>query len=111
MLSDVIRGMVSRQSDMEVVCEVVDPIELLLSVSTTKVDVVIFTPLSSEGESKICSHLLAESPQIKIVTLLAKGEIAFLYESDAPKKRIEEPSEKSILGAIRESLQKTMQIG
>ena len=104
MLSDVIRGMVSRQSDMEVVFEIVDPIELLLSVSTTKIDVVIFAPLSSEGESKICSYLLAESPQIKIVTLLAKGEIAFLYESDAPKKRIEEPSEQSIFGAVRESL-------
>jgi len=104
MLSEVIRCIVELQPDMEVVSEVVDPIELLLSVSTIKVDVVILTPLNSEGEPKICNYLLAECPQLKIVTLLAKGEIAFLYRSGSPKKRIGEPSEQSILGAIRESL-------
>jgi DNA-binding NarL/FixJ family response regulator len=104
MLSDVIRNMVERQPDMEVISEVLDPIELLLAVRATKVDVVIVTPLDSEGEPKICRHLLAEHPLLKIVTLLAKGEAAFLYESGSRKKRIDEPGEESILGAIRESL-------
>jgi hypothetical protein len=106
MLSEVIRGMVERQQDMEVVREVVDPIELLLAVTATKVDkvdVVIVTPLDSDGEPKICGHLLAECPQLRIVTLPAKGEIAFLYQSNSPRRRIDDPSEQSILGAIRES--------
>jgi hypothetical protein len=48
--------------------------------------------------------LLEEHPQLKIVTLSAKGEAAFLYESDSRKKRIDEPSEQSILGALREAM-------
>ena len=58
----------------------------------------------SDVARSICRHLLAEHPQLKIVTLSAKGEAAFLYESNARKKRIDEPSGQSILGAIRESL-------
>jgi DNA-binding NarL/FixJ family response regulator len=103
MLSDVVRNMVTRQPDMEVVGEVLDPIELLLTAKARPVDVVIVTPLDSEGEPGICRHLLAEQPQLKIVTLTAKGEAAFLYQSGTPKKRINEPSEQSILDAIRES--------
>jgi DNA-binding NarL/FixJ family response regulator len=104
MLSDVIRNMVERQPDMEVAGEVLDPIELLLAVRAMKVDVVIVTPLDSDGESRICRLMLAEHPQLKIVTMSAKDDMAFLYESGASKKRIDEPSEPSILGAIRESM-------
>jgi DNA-binding NarL/FixJ family response regulator len=104
MLSDVVRNMVERQSDMQVVGEVLDPIELLLAARATKVNVVIVTPLDSGEEPKICSHLLAEHPQLKIVTLTVKGEAAFFYESGSHKKRIDEPSEQSILGAIREAM-------
>jgi len=104
MLSDVIRNMIDHQPDMEVVGEVLDPIELLLTAKARPVDVVIVTPLDSEGEPGICRQLLAEHPQLKIVTLSAKSEVAFLYESDARQKRINEPSEQSILGAIRESM-------
>lgn len=103
MLAEVIRNMVERQPDMEVVSEELDPIELLLAASTTPVDVVIVAPLNSEGEPKICRHLLAEYPQLKIVTLSGKGDAAFLYASDSRKKRIEESSESSLLGAMRAS--------
>ncbi len=104
MLSDVVRNMIERQPDMEVVGEVLDPIELLLTAKARPVDVVIVTPLDAEGEPKICRHLLAEQPRLKIMTLPANGEAAFLYESGSHKKRIAEPSEESILGAIREAI-------
>ncbi len=102
MLSDVIRNMIDHQPDMEVVGEVLDSIELLLTARARLVDVVIVTPLDSEGEPQICRHLLAEHPQLKIVALSAKGKAAFLYESGSRKKRIDEPSVQSILGALRE---------
>lgn len=104
MLSEVIRYMVARQPDMEVMGEVLDPIELLSAVKATNADVVIVTPLPANGEPHICTQLLAAHPQLKIVTQSAKGEAAFLYESGSRKKRIDEPSEPSILGAIRESM-------
>ena len=99
-----IRSLLDSQPDMEVAGEVLDPIELLLAVRAMKVDVVIVTPLDSDGESRICRLMLAEHPQLKIVTMSAKDDMAFLYESGASKKRIDEPSEPSILGAIRESM-------
>jgi DNA-binding NarL/FixJ family response regulator len=103
MLAEVIRNMVERQPDMEVVGEELDPIELLLAASTTPVDVVIVTPLNAEGESKICRHLLAENPQLRIVTLSGKGNAAFLYILNSHKKRIDESSESSLLDAMRAS--------
>jgi DNA-binding NarL/FixJ family response regulator len=104
MLSDVIRNIVTRQPDMEVVGEVLDPIELLLTARARPVDVVIVTPLDSEGDPQICRLMLEEHPQLKIVALSVKNEAAFLYESGSRKKRIDEPSEPSILGAIREAM-------
>ncbi len=104
LLSEVIRYLVARQPDMEVVSEVLDPIELLLAVKATEADVVIVTPLPANGEPHICTQLLAAYAQLKIVTQSAKGEAAYLYQSGSPKQRIEEPSEQLILGAIRESM-------
>ncbi|NUM75012.1 response regulator transcription factor [candidate division KSB1 bacterium] len=104
LLSEVIRYLVSRQPDMEVVSEVLDPLELLLAVKVTNADVVIVTPLPANGEPHICTQLLAAYAQLKIVTQSAKGEAAYLYQSGTPKQRIDEPSAELILGVIRESL-------
>jgi DNA-binding NarL/FixJ family response regulator len=105
MLSDVIRNIIEHQPDMMMVGEVVDPIKLLFATRETSVDVVIVTPLKANGEPKICHHLLAENPPLKVVTLSEKGEAAFLYQSGVPRLRINEPCGQSILGAIREALQ------
>ena len=85
--------------------EVIDPIELLHISSQTEVDVVIVTPLKTNGDPKICSHLLLEYPTLKVVTLSAKGEVAYLYQSELPRLCINEPSGDTILVAIRDSLQ------
>lgn len=106
LLSEVIRNMIGHQPDMVVVDEVVDPIELLLTARATAVDVVIVTPLESNGEPKICHHLLAEYPHLKIVTLSARGEAAYLYQAGADRLCIDEPSEQSVLNTIREELRK-----
>lgn len=104
MLCDVIRNMIERQPDMGVVSEVLDPIELLFAARATSADVVIVTPLDSDGETRLCRHLLAEHPHLIILALSAQGQAAFLYRSGSPKKRVVEPSEQSILDAVRESV-------
>ena len=104
MLSEVLRDLVDRQPDMEVAGELLDPIELLFAVRTTPVDAVILTPLDAKDRPRICRHLLAEHPGLKIVTLSAQGETAFLYESGSRRKRIDEPSGRSILDAVRASV-------
>ena len=104
MISDVIRNIINRQPDMQVVGEVIDPIKLLYATRETTVDVVIVTPLKVNGEPKICSHLLAEHPRLKIIVLMAEGKAALLYESGSRKKYIDEPSADIIIDTIRESL-------
>lgn len=90
---------------MEVVGEVIDPIELLREAGETAVDVVIVTPIGTDAEPRICHHLLVGFPELKVVALSGSGDAAFLYQTDQPKLRIDSPSEESILGAIRDSLQ------
>ena len=104
MISEIIRNIIERQPDMTMIGDVIDPIKLLFATRETSVDVVIVTPLKANGEPKICSHLLAEHPRLKVVTLSSKGDDAYLYQSGIPKLRIDEPSGQSILRAIREAL-------
>ena len=105
MLSEVIRGMIDRQPDMEMVGEVVDPIGLLVAVREMLVDVIIITPIKTSGVPRICTQLLSRQPLLKIMTLSTEGETAIYYQSDAPKMHIDEPSEKTISAAIRDSMQ------
>jgi len=104
MISDVFRNIIEREPDMMLTGDVIDPIKLLLAVRLAPVDAVIVTPLKSNGEPKICSHLLKEHPQLKVVTVSAEGEAACLYQSGEPMQRLEKPCSQSILGAIREAL-------
>ena len=104
MLSNVIRNMIDHQRDMIMVGKVIDPIKLLFAIRKTPVDLVIVTPLKANGEPKICRHLLVAYPSLKIITLSAKGEAAFLYQSGVPKLRIDDPCGQSILETIREAL-------
>jgi len=89
---------------MTLVGDVVDPIKLLQATRETPIDVIIVSPLNTDGEPKICSHLLAEHPRLKVITLSSKGEAAFLYQNGIPCLRIDEPSGQTLLEAIRGAL-------
>ena len=106
LVSEIIRNLIEQQPDMEVMGEVIDPIELIFVLRETPVDIVIITPLKSNGDPRICRQLLREHPLLKIVTISAEGEAAFLYESNAPKIRIDNPTGQTVLAAIRESLRR-----
>lgn len=106
LLSEVIRSLVDHQPDMEVVGEVLDPLQLLRATASTPVDAVIITPLKANGEPRICHQLLGEHPCLKIVTLSAEGDAAYLYQAGAPKQRIEDPSGETILDVLRIALRR-----
>jgi len=102
MISDVIRNIINREPDMNMVGDVVDPIRLLHATVETPVDVVIVTSVKADGEPKICNHLLADHPRLKIIVLIGEGKAAFLYETGSAKKQINEPSANMIVNSIRE---------
>jgi DNA-binding NarL/FixJ family response regulator len=109
MLSEVIRGIVERQPDMEVVKEGSDAIaeraygiELRFAMKATEAQVIILTLTDSEEKSGICRDLLAEYPRLRIITLSPLGDTALLYESGLRPKRMDDVGEEAILVAIRE---------
>lgn len=102
LLSAVVRHIVERQADMEIVSEVSDPSELGSAIRVTEAEVVLLTPADSDRELKICRQLWAQSPQLKIITLSATGDTALVYASGSPTKRIADVSEVSMLSALRE---------
>ena len=106
MVSEVIKNLIKHEPDMEVIGEVIDPIELLRFSSKSMVDVVIVSPIKSNSEPKICKHLLAEHPPLKVITISEKGEAAYLYQSNLPRICIEEPTGQLILRAIRDVIKK-----
>jgi DNA-binding NarL/FixJ family response regulator len=106
-ISDVIRNMIESQPDMLLLKEVIDPIRLLYATNETEVDVVIVTPLKMKGEPLICSHLLAEHPNLKIIVLKAEGDAAYLFQNGDVKKLIKDPSKETILNVIRDCVNLT----
>jgi DNA-binding NarL/FixJ family response regulator len=104
LLSDVIRKRVELQADMEFAGEVPNPMELLRTPKVSRVDVVIVTPLETNGHSNICSVLLASYPTLKVVTLSENGKLAYLHRAGTPKSIIDSCGDQSILDAIIETI-------
>ena len=89
---------------MVLIGDILDPQELLHALREIAVDAIIITPLKVNEESQICNQLLNEFPIMKIITLSAKGEAAYLYQTKRKRIRIDEPSEQSILSVLRDSI-------
>lgn len=104
LLSEVIRNLIEHQSDMEVMGEVVDPIELIFALRELPVDVVIITPVNVNQNPRLCSQLLKEHPDLIILTLTKKNEAVYVYRLGMDRRCIEKPSEQIIIDVIHNSL-------
>ena len=107
MLLEIMRVLVQRQEDMEVVGEVLDPIGLLVAVREWEANAVILT-LEGYEEPGLCSHLVTEYPNLTILALAADGKTAFLRP---PRREIKVPSEQSIVDALRDAVRVKEEVG
>ncbi len=100
MIREVLRELIERQEDMEVVGEALDPVDILMAVREKEPDAIVLA-LSGSEEPGLCSHLLAEYPNLTILGLRSDGKTAFIRP-----RRIEivEPSEQSILYTLRQAI-------
>jgi hypothetical protein len=101
LLLDVIRKLVEKQIDMQVVGEVATPLALLQTTGIALANAVIITP---NGDTNICGHLLVAYPALKVLTLSENGKVAYLHGSGVPKSRVNEGPGQSILDAIVDSI-------
>ncbi len=100
LMREVVREIIERQDDMEVVGEVLDPLDILMAVREAEVDAVILALKGSE-DTGLCSHLLAQYPDLTILGLPTDGKTAFLRP-----RRIEivDASDQCILDALRQAI-------
>jgi len=103
LLSEVIRNLIERQPDMQVVGEVIDPIELIFALREKPVDVVIITPHRTDGDPRICIKLLKEHPKLRILMLTGESEAVYIFRAGSRRELIEKPSEQIIIDVIHES--------
>ena len=104
LLLEVIRKLIEKQADMDVVGEAPDPMDLLRVARTAQAEAVIITPLETSGDTNICRHLLASHPALRVVSLSENGKMAYLHRHDVPKSRIDEDSGRTILDAIVDAI-------
>jgi len=102
MMREVVKQMIDSQPDMEVVGEVLDPVDLLVAVRDTQADAVILD-LEDSKEPGLTSHLLAEYPNLTILGLAANGKTAFIRPR---RQEILDPTGAKILTALREAIRR-----
>lgn len=101
MMRELVREMINRQTDMEVVGEVLNAVDILVAVRETEAETVIMG-LKDSQEEGLCSHLLTEYPNLTLVGLTSHGENAFIEQLCPRRIEIVDPSESSILDALRQ---------
>jgi len=102
MLRELLKDLICRQTDMEVVGEALDPLEVLYAVRKTEADVVV-TTLPKSGEPGISSHLLAEYPQLLVLALAPDGSDATLYRQVLVKESVRGEAQDALLAMVRQA--------
>jgi DNA-binding NarL/FixJ family response regulator len=103
-MREVMRQLIERQPDMEIVAEVLDLLDLVRVAKETAADVIIVA-LEDVNALRLDTQLLAECPEVSILALAAKGDAAFIERRGLGRREIAEPSEANILSALRHAIQ------
>ena len=86
LLRELLRRVIEEKSEMEIECEVFDPIDLLLAVKDTEADVVVMNLSESHRTPEICTHLLTEFPDLLVIGISAQSDRAYAYRSAIVKQ-------------------------
>jgi DNA-binding NarL/FixJ family response regulator len=98
-----LRRLLQNQQDIIVVAEEFDPLRILVAVAETNADVVILDLPDGGTDPGICSHLLAEFPQLVVLALSLQQDELVVYKNKIIKERISSPADKEILSIIRQA--------
>ncbi len=101
MLRESLRGMLDREIDIDVTTAPPDPIELLAAVDHTEADVVFVTLPESGADPGICSHLLAQYPELLVIALSPVDGRAVVFKQVITREELTPVAEDSLLQAIR----------
>jgi DNA-binding NarL/FixJ family response regulator len=102
-IHDLLQALVAHRDDMEMVGEASDPIDLLLAVNDTQSDVVILEYSQPDRIPGICTHLLAEYPDLLIFVLSTRDHRCFLYERNITQEEIPYQNPEDLIMRIDEA--------
>jgi DNA-binding NarL/FixJ family response regulator len=95
-----LRRLLEQQSDMVLVGETRDRVELLVA-AAAGVDIVILGSPQVRPPPGICTHLLSEYPDLRIVVLSESSDAAVVYWLGLRRHRLRAVSATTLTGAIR----------
>ena len=98
-LAHVIMRQCEQQDDIEVIANVMGPIDTLRAAA--EADVVVIGTSQIDPPPGICSHLLNEYPELKILVLADHEDVAMGYWLDIQRRRIESLTADNFVAGIR----------
>jgi len=102
-LSNLLQDVIQRQTNMLVVGEAFDPIDLLLTVNETDADVVIMGHPQAESMPGICTHLLTEFPILLILIVSTIDQRAFLYRRKITQEEVSYTIPEDLIARVNEA--------
>ena len=93
--------MLAGEPDLDIVGQVIHPIDALLELGSTKPEVVVIDLPTSGEDPGLCSHLLAERPEVKVVAVSSGGETSIVYETGVTRRYIPDASPEGVTRFIR----------
>ena len=93
--------MLADEPDLEIVGEVIHPIDVLLELGSTQAEVVVIDLPTSGEDPGLCSHLLAEYPEVKVVAVSPGGDTSVVYETGVTRRYLSDASPETLTRFIR----------
>lgn len=93
-----------QEPDIEIVGEAIDTVDILLEVGNSHAEVVAIDVPLSGNDSGLCSHLLAEYPEVKVFAVSEEGDRILMYETAVLRREISNTSLGNLPDLIRRSM-------
>lgn len=98
-----VRAALHEQPDIDIVAEILDPIGILMAPREIEVEVVVVE--SAEGdELGLSSHLLAEYPDLIVISALRSGDQLCIEQRLPRRDLIEEPWTEHLLECLQRAI-------
>ena len=79
MLRQLLRRVFSKESDIEIVGEVTDPIDAMAAIRQTNADVLVHSWEEGGQLRATCSHLFSEYPELLMIGVSPEEEAGYAY--------------------------------
>ena len=100
LLSDIVRGTLADQHDIEILAEVARPEQILAAVLRTRASVAV-VGVPSHDSRALVHELLAVQPRLGIVALTSDGRTGYVHSLHPHESAIDDISPETLLHAIR----------